>query len=191
MKNRRNCLLAAVLTGVCWLLAWGSARAQTFSVATNALDYVNFGTVNVEGEVTTGRHWSLTAVAKYNPFLFKGKEGEPLSARQQLYGAGVRYWPWHVFSGWWAGARIQYQEYNRGGIQSADTDEGDRYGLGLSGGYSYMLTPHWNLDMGIGVWGGYDRYTTYSCPVCGVTRERGSRLFILPSDILLALVYVF
>ncbi|MBO4633977.1 MAG: DUF3575 domain-containing protein [Bacteroidales bacterium] len=177
----------------CLLLTLASlftAGAQQWALSTNVADYANYGTLNMEGSVAAGQHWSITAVAKYNPFLFQ-KDGEPLSARQRVYGAGVRFWPWHVYSGWWAGAKLQYQEYNRGGIQGPATDEGDRYGVGLSGGYSYMLTPHWNLDFGVGFWSGYDRFVTYSCPVCGLTQQRGQRLFFLPNDILMSLVYVF
>ena len=164
--------------------------AQNWAISTNVADYANFGTLNVEGSVAAGRHWSVTAVAKYNPFMYwKGED--PVSMKQQLYGAGVRYWPWHVYSGWWAGARAQYQEYNHGGLTSPMTEEGDRYGLGLSGGYSYMLNPHLNIDFGVGVWSGYGRFVRYACPVCGVTKQRGEKLFVLPNDILLSVVYVF
>ena len=128
------------------LLAWGlgalclSASAQQWAVQTNLVDYANFGTLNIEGAVAFDQHWSATAAAKLNPFHFQRK-GEPLSARQQLYAAGVRWWPWHVYSGWWAGSKLQFQEYNRGGLDAVDktTREGDRYGVGLSGGYSYMI----------------------------------------------------
>ena len=174
------------------LLAWGlgalclSASAQQWAVQTNLVDYANFDTLNIEGAVAFNQHWSATAAAKLNPFHFKNK-GEPLAARQQVLAAGVRWWPWHVYSGWWAGTRLQYQEYNRGGIKTPITDEGDRYGLGLSGGYSYMINKHLNLDVGLGVWGGYDRYVTYACPVCGVTVDSGERSFILPSVILLTM----
>lgn len=185
MANKRHLLVAALLACLCL-----PCTAQRWSLATNMVDYANFGTMNLEGSLATGQHWSMTAVAKFNPFHYQ-KNGEPLSARQQLYGVGVRFWPWHVYSGWWAGTRIQFQEYNRGGIKSPLTDEGDRYGLGLSGGYSYMLNSHLNIDVGAGLWGGWDRYTTYSCPVCGLVKDRGSRVFFLPNDILLALVYVF
>lgn len=169
-----------------------SARAQQWAVQTNLMDYANYGTLNIEGGVALSQHWSANAVAKLNPFHFKWK-GEPLNARQQVLGAGVRYWPWHVYSGWWAGTRLQFQEYNRSNIKIKErpTDEGDRLGIGLSGGYSYMLNPHLNVDVGIGVWGGWDRYTTYSCPVCGLVKDKGQRGFILPNDLLLALVYVF
>ena len=166
------------------------ASAQRWALATNVLDYANYGTLNAEGSMAVGRHWSATAVAKYNPFLYS-RDGEPLSARQQLYGAGLRYWPWHVYSGWWAGTRLQYQEYNRGGIRDRATDEGDRVGLGISGGYSYIIKPHLNLEVGLGFWGGYDRYVTYSCPVCGFTEQSGERAFLLPNDWMLSLLYVF
>ena len=180
------------------LLAWGlgalclSASAQQWAVQTNLVDYANFGTLNIEGAVAFDQHWSATAAAKLNPFHFQRK-GEPLSARQQLYAAGVRWWPWHVYSGWWAGSKLQFQEYNRGGLDAVDktTREGDRYGVGLSGGYSYMINPHLNIDFGLGFWAGWDRYTTYSCPVCGLVMDKGERAFILPNDLLLALVYVF
>ena len=185
MENRRFFLVAALLACLCL-----PCTAQRWSIATNMVDYANFGTLNLEGSLATSQHWSMTAVAKFNPFRYERK-GEPLSARQQLYGVGVRFWPWHVFSGWWAGTRLQYQEYNRGGIDKPETYEGDRYGLGLSGGYSYMINKHLNLDIGVGVWGGYDRYVTYACPVCGVTLGSGEQGFILPSDLMLALVYVF
>lgn len=181
---KRMILLSVVL------LVGAAASAQQFSVATNFLDYADFGTLNAEGDVAVGRRWTLTAGAKYNPFLFR-QDTEPVSARQRAFGAGVRFWPWHVFSGWWLAGKIQYQEFNRGGIRSARTNEGDRYGAGLSAGYSYMLHPHLNVSVGAGVWGGYERFTTYSCPVCGMTEGTGEKTFILPHDLTISLSYVF
>ena len=181
---KRLVLLATLLT-VCAVCS-----AQRFSVSTNAVDYANFGTLNVEGDMAVARRWTVLAGAKYNPFLFRSGS-EPLSARQRVVATGVRFWPWHVFSGWWFGGKVQYQEYNRGGIRSAVTDEGDRYGAGLSAGFSYMLHPHLNLTLGAGLWAGFDRYRTYSCPVCGLTEGEGEKTFILPNDLMLSLSYVF
>ena len=61
----------------------------------------------------------------------------------------------------------------------------------MAAGYAYMLHPHLNVELGAGIWGGYDRYTVYSCPVCGFTEETGERKFLLPNEITLSLVYVF
>ena len=96
-----------------------------------------------------------------------------------------------MYSGWWVGGKLQYQEYNVGGIVSRKTSEGDRLGAGISGGYSYMLGKHFNIDFGLGFWTGYDKFSVYACPVCGVTENSGSKFFILPSDVMIALSYVF
>ena len=87
--------------------------------------------------------------------------------------------------------KAQYQEYNRGGLTEAETSEGDRIGGSLGGGYTYMLSPSLNLEIGAGVWAGYERYTTYACPECGRVVGQGERNFVLPNDFLLGLVYVF
>ena len=165
--------------------------AQNFSIGTNLVDYANFGTLNIQGSWSFARHWSLVGDVKYNPFSYKAKGGSDLSAKQRLFALGSRFWPWHVYSGWWIGGKIQYQEYNRGGIKSARTEEGDRYGAGLSAGFSYMLRPHLNLDIGAGIWGGYNVYRVYSCPVCGLTEKASEGFFILPTDLIISLAYVF
>ena len=54
-----------------------------------------------------------------------------------------------------------------------------------------MLAPHLNLEFGIGLWTGADVYKVYSCPLCGLTTDSGIKSFVLPDDIMLALVYVF
>ncbi len=54
-----------------------------------------------------------------------------------------------------------------------------------------MLGKHFNIDFGLGFWTGYDKFSVYACPVCGVTENTGSKFFILPSDVMIALSYVF
>lgn len=165
-------------------------RAQEISVATNLLDYANFGTLNVEAAYGLTRHWSVSAGAKYNPFTFGSGDGTILQ-RQQTYAVGARWWPWHIFSGWWLSGKMQYQEFNSGGIQSRRTKQGDRVGSSLSLGYSYMLSKHLNLEFGLGVWGGYELFKTYSCQHCGSIVDEGGTFFLLPNDMILSLSYVF
>ena len=153
-------------------------------------DYMMLGTLNVGAGVSVARHWTLEAAAKYNPFSY-GPEENRMQNRQQVYNAGVRYWPWHVFSGWWISAKAQYQEYNHGGVFSRETREGDRMGAGLGAGYTYMVNRRLNLEFGLSGWAGWDRYAVYECPVCGFTLERGQKVFFLPNELVLALTYVF
>jgi hypothetical protein len=134
----------------------------------------------------------MTAGARYNPFTFrKGDPGRQFQCRQQSYSLGVRMWPWHIWSGWWFAAKLRYQEYNVGGISGPETREGDRAGIGLYSGYTYMISNHFNIEFGLGLWGGLDAYSRYDCPVCGIREDSGRKGFVLPDDVLIALVYVF
>ena len=174
------------------LLAGSKSEAQTMSVSTNVLDYACLGTLNADVSYSLSRRWSITAGARYNPFTFrKGDPDRQFQMRQQSYSIGARLWPWHTWSGWWFAGKIRYQEYNFGGIRSPETREGDRFGGGLYAGYTYMLSPRFNIEFGLGLWSGLDVYKCYSCPVCGVTLKSGKTRFILPDDIMISFAYVF
>ncbi|MBQ5517112.1 MAG: DUF3575 domain-containing protein, partial [Bacteroidales bacterium] len=56
-----------------------------------------------------------------------------------------------------------------------------------------MLSKHWNLDFGLGVWAGRAWYTQYRCPRCGrVLQANETKWFILPSNATqISIVYVF
>lgn len=189
MKNIRQSIIILALA-----VLPHCAGAQEFAVPTNLADYADLGTLNLEASYGIARHWSLVAGAKYNPFTYNPDSDRTVQKRQRSVSAGARYWPWHIFSGWWLSGAVRYQEYNEGGLSPAAarmTSEGDRFGGSLAVGYTYMLSPKFNIDIGAGVWSGYDIYKTYSCPTCGRKIDEGRRFFILPSDIMLALSYIF
>lgn len=169
-----------------------SAQAQKFSLSTNILDYACLGTVNLDASCSVSRRWSLTAGMRYNPFTYmKGDPEEQMKLRQQSYALGARVWPWHTMSGWWFAGKLRYQEYSFGGVWSDETEEGDRGGMGLYAGYTHMLSKHFNIEFGVGFWGGLDVYRRYSCPVCGLLMSTGKRLFVLPDDLMISIAYVF
>lgn len=181
----KNFLLAAAGLFLC-----ATVQAQNFSVTTNVLDYLDFGTLNMEASCGIARQWTLNAGVKYNPFSW-GEGGREMADKQRSVEAGARFWPWHIYSGWWMGGKLKWQEYNRGGIESPAASEGDRYGGSFSAGYTFMLNTHLNLDIGLGLWGGYDKYTAYECLRCGRVIDGGERFFVLPNDILLTISYIF
>lgn len=185
LEHMKNFIIAAVM-----LLAWNGMQAQTLAISTNAVELANMGTMNMDATYGMAQHWSVNAGLRYNPFSYGKGEGQ-MQNKQRSVSVGTRYWPWHVFSGWWLAASVRYQEYSVGGMSSPLTSEGDRFGSGIGGGYTYMLAPHFNLDFGLGLWAGYDVYRTYSCPVCGRLVEEGSKIFLLPGDIILGLSYIF
>lgn len=181
-------VLLIVMSGI--MISCLPSMAQRFSISTNILGYACLGTMNADVSVSVSQNWSLTAGVKYNPFTF-GKGESQLQLRQRAFYLGTRMWPWHNSSGWWFAGKLRYQEYNMGGLISRETREGGRYGAGLYTGYTHMLSPHFNIEFGIGVWGGLDMYEMYSCPSCGFTLESGRCLFVLPDDVMISIVYVF
>ena len=195
-----------------------TASAQQWAVAVNAADMVSLGTISAEGSVSVGQHATINAVAKVNPWTFNKNRPEQFQNRQQTYSIGARWWPWNVYSGWWMAGRVQYQQYNRGGLRVLSamngmlnqvqhdggsrvepgmtqepgmTEEGNAYGLSLGAGYSLMLGKHVNIDFGLEVWGGRTIYTVYACPTCGKVTESGKKWFFLPNDLVLSFQWVF
>ncbi|MBQ1647100.1 MAG: DUF3575 domain-containing protein [Bacteroidales bacterium] len=177
------------------LLLWLSlaANAQTISLGTNAVDWVNLGTANVEVGISVGQHFSIITGGRYNPWTFNSKRHDaPMHNNVKVAYAGARYWPWYVFSGWWVGLKGQYEQFMQGGFWRPMLEEGTAIGAGLSGGYTWMLHKHLNLEFGIGMWGGrYTDYSKYQCSDCVDLITSGPRNFLRFDDLVIALVYVF
>lgn len=162
------------------LLFCQGTSAQQFALSTNAASWADGLTLNLDASYAVARHWSIEAGARYNPFT--------ASSKQRAFDVGARFWPWYTYSGWWMSSHAKYQEYSR---TLSRTYEGDRVGGTLAAGYSKMLGKHLNLDMGLGVWGGYETFREYRCETCGQVLNGGARFFILPDDIIIAVTYVF
>lgn len=64
-------------------------------------------------------------------------------------------------------------------------------GAGLSYGYAYPLSVHWNIEGEIGVGVVHTRYTQYECEQCGAEIGRNRKTFVAPTKLALNLVYVF
>lgn len=184
----KRTLITVILALLCSL----SASAQKWSVSTNILDWAYFGTLNVQGSVAVQRYLTVNAELKYNPWTFNNADPSTMINQKQITAdAGIRYWPWHIYSGWWFGFKLQYQQYNMGGLFHDWCEEGDAFGGGLSAGYTLMLHKHLNIEFSAGAWGGYSLFTRYSCPKCGRIMDSGGKGFVMPNDVAVALVWIF
>jgi len=173
------------------LCVCGVCEAQNWAVSTNLVGYAALGTMNLDVSYALQQHWSVEAGARYNPFTFKGKDNGQFQLRQKTFALGARWWPWHIYSGWWLAPKVQYMEFSEGGIVSQEAREGDRFGAGAAGGYTLMINSHLNLEFGAAFWGGYEVSSVYSCPHCGILRETVKKSFILPDELIISLCYVF
>lgn len=186
MFRRLTILLIAALAGS------PAVEAQRVTISANALDCIDFGTLNAEVGIAVSRHISINAGAKYNPWKYGNEEKGYVQNCRRTFSAGMRYWLWNIHSGWWLSFKGQYEEYNRSlPVQQGKAEEGDALGVGFSIGYALMLNRHFNIDFGLGAWGGGTAYTTYACPRCGSVLESGRKGFIRPNDVQASLVYIF
>ena len=183
-------VILVFLTG--FVLSVIPSFAQKFSLSTDVIGYACLGTFNIEASYAVSQKWSLTAGARYNPFVFNANgSGKQFQLKQRSCSLGARLWPWHTASGWWMASKLRWQEYNMGGIFRTETQEGNRYGAGLYAGYTHMLSSHLNIEFGLGLWAGMDMYRKFSCPSCGYLVQSGKSLFILPDDVSISFAYVF
>ena len=170
-RMKRFVVLLAVAAGTL-----GAARvdAQNMHVATNLLDYLNFGTINAEFGLSPVPKWSFYIKGRYNPFTVRS--GDNLQNRTASVAAGAKYWFWYANSGWFLNSHIGYGVYNTGGIYSEHAYEGNAASITVGGGYALMLGKKWNLDFGVGLQTGVTSYTKYSCARCGRIMEKSSKM---------------
>lgn len=186
-------MLVAFLLPCLLSLSSSAVYAQRWSVSTNVAEWANLATINAEMGLAVDQNWSLHLSGRYNPYTFrKGDPDKQFQERQATAQFEVRGWPWHVYSGWWIAGGLQYSRYNWGGLfNKRKSEEGDAIGGTLAFGYTLMINSYFNIEFGLGVWGGKKWYTEYSCPLCGREVGKGSKGFIAPNEAIINLVYVF
>ena len=163
-------------------------RAQKVALSTNIADYVNLFTLNGTVSCAASQKMTLELSARYNPFVYErsASDRQFQNKRISVY-AGTRYWPWHVYSGWFVSGYVNFTRFNTGGLFSQKTYEGDSFG----GGYALMLSPRFNMDFALSLMAGYGKYRRYSCPSCGSVEAVKKQVFIAADNIIVQLSYLF
>lgn len=173
-----------------------NANAQKCAVGTNLLDWANLVTVNASVDYPIARHLSLIGEVRWNGFKLEydltnidhsGINHPGIYQNRKFeIAAGVRYWPWHVLSGFNVGGKLLYKDYANSGMYYMALEKGKKVAAAITAGYSIMLTKNLNLEIGVGGYAGYDfDYRTYDCPVClrPVDRPELHNQQYLPSDV--------
>lgn len=189
MKKIRNII---ILVAVLLIAGTRTADAQKVSLSTNVVTWANLGTANLEANVSLHKNVTLFGGMKYNPWDLRTKSQVTINNQQITGYVGAKYWPWHVYSGWWLGAKAQFQDFDQAGLLSENLVSGQALGAGLSAGYSIMIGSHVNLDLGVGAWGGRVlKYTAYK-DLGGYEIDKvGARNFIFLDNVIVAFAYIF
>ena len=138
---KRQLIIFALLAAV-----WGiphRAAAQIFAVRANALAAFT-ATIDLGAEVSVADKWTVEASGYWNPL-----RTDHLSTRFRAVQFGGRYWLYESFVGHFVGAHLTYVGYDLG--SRTRRYDGRAFGVGLSYGYSWMLTTRWNVAVEAGV----------------------------------------
>lgn len=184
-------IVLSLLLAIC--LGTG-VSAQQYAVKTNLLFWAT-GTPNIGAEVALSDHSTVSLSASYNPWTFRGDNKLQHWFIQPEY----RYWISEKFTRSFFGVHLIGGGYEVGGFKlplglapsmRANYYKGWAVGLGVSYGYSFYISPHWNLETSLGV--GYAR-TSYKLRSVATGRESKStaRNYFGPTQASITFVYLF
>lgn len=140
MKTR----LWLLCSGLCLLALYPHrASAQYYGVGVN-VPMLLTGTLNASFEAAFAPHWSVDIPLMWNPVKSDKVQMRLLAAQP-----GVRYWFFEEYVGHFIGMHIGVARYDIGGRRLHR--RGWLTGLGVSYGYSWLLSTRWNLSVEAGL----------------------------------------
>lgn len=158
--------------------------SQDFALKTNGL-YGATTTLNMGVEKAISNQVTLEADVAYNPWTFReGKKMHLLLVQPEM-----KYWLCEKYEGHFVGIHLHGAQFY-GGFGSKLYD-GYLAGGGVTYGYDWILSPHWNLEAAIGV--GYAHLWYKQSPnlPCIKCQEKKNENYIGPTKAALSLVYIF
>ncbi|MCM1313480.1 MAG: DUF3575 domain-containing protein [Roseburia sp.] len=168
--------------------------AQT-AVKTNLL-YDAATTPNIGLEKAVGRKQSVQLFYSFNPW----KYGENEQFRHWIVNPEYRWWFCHTFNGSFVGLHAFGGEFNVGGVElpfgmwkelKDSRYEGWLAGAGISYGYQWVVSRHWNFEASVGVGYAYIDYQKFRCGNCGKQEFDGHKNYFGPTKLALSVMYVF
>lgn len=177
------------------IFATPRAYAQEVALKTNML-YWATTTPNAGMEVGLGEKTTGQVFFGLNPWKQSG--GDHSSLRHWVVQPELRHWFCQKFNGWFVGVHAMGGQYNAGGVKLPlgffPALEDHRYkgwyvGGGLTAGYQWILSKHWNFEASLGAGYIYSPYKKY-CAVCRTEGQKDHRNYVGPTKAALSLVYI-
>ncbi|WP_296939857.1 DUF3575 domain-containing protein [uncultured Dysgonomonas sp.] len=174
------------------------AYAQKLAIKSNLFSDITT-TINLGVEGGIADKWSLELSGNYNPWTFS----DNMKWKHWIIQPEAKYWFCEKFNGHFLGLHFHGGEYNVGNIDTSlkflgsdlsifkdNRYEGWLLGGGLSYGYSWILSNHWNLEANIGVGYAHIKYDEYDCETCGKWKKSGSHNYFGVTKFALSIVYI-
>lgn len=170
--------------------------AQTVAIKTNTL-YWATTTPNIGVEMTVDKKHTAQLFYGLNPWKQSG--GDHSKLRHWSTMAEYRHWFCQSFNGWFVGAHVMGGEFNVEGVDfplgMLSTLKNHRYegwfaGGGISCGYQWPISRHWNLETSLGVGYDYIKYDKMKSGTCGKKLKSSHKNYFGPTKAAISLVYV-
>ena len=170
------------------------ANAQVVALKNN-LWYDAVATPNLTLEWKLANRWTMNATVGFNPFPLKDEDyklsdGTLHKWRHILADVEIKYWFCTAFARDFIGFNIGYTHYNVVGGKYpigwlykdilTKRRQGDAVMAGVSYGWSWILSPHWSLELAADVDGGYTWYEEFECVYCGTSYGPKRQWFVVP-----------
>lgn len=178
-----------------WLCFTGALQAQNVALKTNFVYWATL-TPNLGLEASVGRKHTVQLFYGWNPWEpSNGKSFKHWSLQPEY-----RYWFCEAMNGWFLGVHAMGGEFNVAnldipfGLWDEVKDhrfEGWFAGGGISAGYQWPLSKHWNLEASLGVGYDYIRMKKFRCGECGEYLQKKNKHYFGPTKAAISLMYVF
>lgn len=201
--NIKHILLLAVIG----LFGSSKIAAQEVALKTNLL-YDATTTPNLGLEVSLGKRSSMQVFYGLNPWSFNSDTKGEQKVKHWSVMPEYRWWTCSVMNGFFVGVHAMGGQFNAGNVNlpipgtffSGDNlqqmvkdsrVEGSFVGGGVTAGYQWILSRHWNLEAEVGVGYNHVRYDQYPCSECAKKLKDGSTNYVGMTKLGLSLMYVF
>lgn len=174
-----------------------TVSAQQFAARSNLLYWMT-GTINFGGEYAVSKHSSVGLSFNLNPWTF----GTDKKIRHWFVRPEYRYWFTERYTRLFIGVHLIGGKFEVGGFELPAV--GDRFmtglpdnyykgsvvGAGLTLGYDFYVSPHWNIELSAGVGVGRLKYHTEAIRGGAATADR-TRILPIPTELGVNFVYLF
>lgn len=171
-----------------------SVKAQDVALKTNLLGWATTS-LNAGLEIGIAEKQTAHVFATLNPWTFSGSKRVRIWNVEPEY----RWWTCQRFGGSFFGVHALAGEYNVKNVDLpfgtlAKTKRGRHYegwyvGAGVTYGYQWLLSQHWNLEASIGVGYAYSPYKLYGR--CAKCLETSHRNYVGPTKAAISFAYIF
>lgn len=165
-------------------------------------------TPNLGGECALGEKNTVNLVYGLNPWTFHSDSKGDRMVKHWVVMPEYRWWMCSVFNGHFVGVHAMGGQFNAsnsslflpGGFFGGDNlvkgvrdrrYQGGFVGVGVTYGYQWILSKHWNLEAEIGVGYDYVWYDKFRCGDCGGTLGSGHTNYLGVTKLGVSFLYLF